>query len=167
MKPISPDRLTAALEKLTPEAPTSCLNQVFVKDNNRCWLIPVLDIYLLESEGNYTRLYFGKERPLIPRSLSALQGKLDQQYFSVPIGGTSSISKQCRLSSKASEMAYLLALRAGEKWNCLDAGLFSSGNSSAFNVLSWLQIVSILLSLRSTRYGSSRTIGRITERKNT
>ena len=37
--------------------------------------------YLLESEGNYARVYFGKERPLIRRSLNALEGELEPTTF--------------------------------------------------------------------------------------
>ena len=82
VKPVAPNRLAAAVAKLRPTlAPSRLLNQVFVKDSDRCWLVRVSDIYLLESEGNYTRLYFGKERPLIPRSLSALQERLDPAVF--------------------------------------------------------------------------------------
>jgi two-component system, LytTR family, response regulator len=81
VKPVAPERLAAALAKLRPPAPPSRLNRVFVKENERCWLVQVADIYLLESEGNYTRLYFGKERPLIPRSLSALEQRLDPAIF--------------------------------------------------------------------------------------
>jgi two-component system LytT family response regulator len=39
------------------------------------------EIFLLESEGNYTRLYFGNERPLIRRSLNALEEQLDAAMF--------------------------------------------------------------------------------------
>jgi two-component system LytT family response regulator len=81
VKPVAPNRLAAALAKLRPPAPPSRLNQVFVKENERCWLVQVAEIYLLESEGNYTRLYFGKERPLILRSLSALEQRLDPALF--------------------------------------------------------------------------------------
>jgi two-component system LytT family response regulator len=81
VKPIAPNRLAAALARLRPAMIPSRLNQVFVKDNERYWLVPVADIYLLESDGNYTRLYFGKERPLIPRSLSALHERLDPAVF--------------------------------------------------------------------------------------
>jgi two-component system LytT family response regulator len=81
VKPVVPKRLSAAVTKLRPLTAPARLNQVFVKDNERCWLIPVSDIFLLESEGNYTRLYFGKERPLIPRSLSALHERLDPAIF--------------------------------------------------------------------------------------
>jgi two-component system LytT family response regulator len=81
VKPVAPDRLAAALAKLRPVASPSRLHRVFVKQNERCWLVEAADIYLLESEGNYTRLYFGKERPLILRSLSSLQARLDPAVF--------------------------------------------------------------------------------------
>jgi two-component system LytT family response regulator len=81
VKPIAPERLAGALERLKPAGRTAALERVFVKDNQRCWLVPVAEIYLLESEGNYTRLYFGKERALILRSLSALEARLDPAVF--------------------------------------------------------------------------------------
>src|SRR5207249_2839339 len=54
LKPIAPGRLAAAISKLrAPKIPPR-LEQVFVRDGERCWLVRVADIYLLESEGNYT-----------------------------------------------------------------------------------------------------------------
>jgi two-component system, LytTR family, response regulator len=90
MKPIAPERLAASLRKLksTVVAGTSAkpLDQVFVRDGERCWIVRMADLYLLESEGNYTRLYFGRfasdaTRPLIPRSLTALEQRLDPAMF--------------------------------------------------------------------------------------
>lgn len=81
VKPVAPNRLAAAIAKLRSPNPPSGLQRVFVKENDRCWLVQAAEIYLLESEGNYTRLYFGKERPLIPRSLSALEHRLDSSVF--------------------------------------------------------------------------------------
>jgi len=84
VKPIVPARLAAALNKLAskPEAtPKKPLEQVFVKDGDRCSFVRLSDIVLLESEGNYTRLYFGKEHPLILRSLTQLESKLDPATF--------------------------------------------------------------------------------------
>jgi two-component system LytT family response regulator len=81
VKPVAPARLAAAIRKLRPPRVRSHLERVFIKDGERCWLILVADIYLLESEGNYTRLYFGKERPLILRSLAALKERLDPAIF--------------------------------------------------------------------------------------
>jgi len=88
LKPIAPPRLAAALKKLRPEravtTPTAAvapLDRVFVRDGDRCWLVQLTDIVLLESEGNYTRLFFGRDKPLIPRSLAALEERLDPAVF--------------------------------------------------------------------------------------
>jgi len=81
VKPVAPARLAAAVTKLRPPAIPARLERVFVRDGDRCWLVRIADIFLLESEGNYTRLYFANERPLIPRSLAALQERLDPATF--------------------------------------------------------------------------------------
>jgi two-component system LytT family response regulator len=80
LKPVAPERLAAALRKLrAPRQPR--MEQVFVRDGPRCWIVRLREIFLLESEGNYTRLYFGKERPLIARSLTAIEERLDAATF--------------------------------------------------------------------------------------
>lgn len=82
VKPIAPERLAAALRKVRPSPRgRGALDQVFVKDGDRCWFVRVAEIVALESEGNYTRLYFGKERPLVNRSLVALEARLDPAQF--------------------------------------------------------------------------------------
>lgn len=81
LKPIVPNRLAAALARLRPRAERTRLEQVFVRDGDRCWIVRLPDIFLLESEGNYTRVCFGQERPLIRRSLNALEEQLDPAVF--------------------------------------------------------------------------------------
>jgi two-component system LytT family response regulator len=88
MKPITPDRFAAALsrvreEPLAPEdqSPLRSSDQVFVRDGERCWFIPVSRIRLLESEGNYTRVRFENQSPLIYRSLSTLEQRLPADDF--------------------------------------------------------------------------------------
>jgi two-component system LytT family response regulator len=81
VKPVAPARLAAAVARLRPRAVRSRLEQVFVKEGERCWLVRVTDLFLLEPEGNYTRLHFANERPLVPRSLAALQQRLDPAIF--------------------------------------------------------------------------------------
>ncbi len=81
MKPIAPARLASALAKLRPRSSRAKLQQVFVREGDRCWIVRLPDIFLLESEGNYTRLYFGGDRPLIHRSLNALEEQLDPEMF--------------------------------------------------------------------------------------
>jgi two-component system LytT family response regulator len=81
LKPIAPARLAAALGRVRPRPERGRLEQVFVRDGERCWIVPLTDIYLMESEGNYTRLHFGSERPLIRRSLNSLEEQLDPSIF--------------------------------------------------------------------------------------
>jgi len=88
MKPITPDRFAAALsrareEPVAPEdqSPLRSSDQVFVRDGERCWFIPVSKIRLLESEGNYTRVRFENQSPLIYRSLSTLEQLLPADDF--------------------------------------------------------------------------------------
>jgi two-component system LytT family response regulator len=88
MKPITPDRFAAALSRvrddpLAPEdqSPLRSSDQVFVRDGERCWFIPVSKIRLFESEGNYTRVRFENQSPLIYRSLSTLEQRLPADDF--------------------------------------------------------------------------------------
>jgi two-component system LytT family response regulator len=81
LKPIAPGRLAAALAKVRPAVAQGRLEQVFVRDGDRCWIVHLPDVFLLESEGNYTRLCFGSDRPLIRRSLNALEEQLDAAMF--------------------------------------------------------------------------------------
>lgn len=84
LKPVAPDRLAAALAKagsLKPKPAMAGDHQIFVKDGEHCWFVALKDIVLLESEGNYTRLYFGSNRPLVLRSLNYLEERLDAGLF--------------------------------------------------------------------------------------
>jgi two-component system LytT family response regulator len=86
LKPIEPERLAAAIRKLQsplPAAPAggAPLEQLFIKDGPRCWFVPLRDVSLFTSEGNYVRLLWGRERPLLGRSLLALEAKLDPRRF--------------------------------------------------------------------------------------
>ena len=86
LKPIAADRLAAALEKVRTHAPAnapklSLQQQIFIKDGERCWFVKVQEIVLLESEGNYTRVFFANNRPLINRSLRALEERLEPALF--------------------------------------------------------------------------------------
>lgn len=86
LKPIAAERLDAALDKLrkitSPKNSDSRHDRrVFVRDGERCWIIALEEIRLLESEGNYTRVYFGGNRPLIYKSLNALETRLDPAIF--------------------------------------------------------------------------------------
>lgn len=88
LKPIEPERLAQALDKqrrrmeATP-APQRAPNEgkVFIQDGERCWLVELDQIMLFESEGNYTRVHFDGQRPLLLRSLVQLEARLDPVRF--------------------------------------------------------------------------------------
>lgn len=81
LKPIAAERLEAAINRLGTRRPATRPSQIFVRDGERCWIVRVADIFLMESEGNYTRLFFGSDRPLIRRSLNAIEQQLDPRWF--------------------------------------------------------------------------------------
>jgi two-component system, LytTR family, response regulator len=56
-------------------------DQVFVKDGERCWFVSLANIRLFESDGNYIKVYFDNNRPMIHKSLNALDEKLDERSF--------------------------------------------------------------------------------------
>jgi two-component system LytT family response regulator len=56
-------------------------DKVFVREGDRCWFVPVKNLRLLESEGNYTRLYFDDQKPQLFRSLTAMEERLDPKGF--------------------------------------------------------------------------------------
>ncbi len=81
LKPIAPERLAAAIRRTGPASARKSLARVFVRDGERCWIVPASEIFLVESEDNYARLHFAKERPLIRRSLNTLERQLDPTVF--------------------------------------------------------------------------------------
>ncbi len=94
LKPVDPNRLVAALEKLRPRGSVNPFeagavsahrltleDKVFVRAGDRCWFVPVKNVRLLESEGNYTRLYFDDQKPQLFRSLTAMEERLDPKSF--------------------------------------------------------------------------------------
>lgn len=83
-KPIQAARMAAALQRCALRqhaAASAAPKKLFIKDGERCWFVPLQDIRLFESDGNYTRVYFGQQQPLMLRSLSQLEEKLDPQHF--------------------------------------------------------------------------------------
>jgi two-component system LytT family response regulator len=87
LKPIDPARLAEALGRVksaqaarTPQ-PDAVLEQIFVRDGARCWFVPLREVRLLSSEGNYIRLSWGKSQPLLGRALAALELRLDPNRF--------------------------------------------------------------------------------------
>ncbi|NQZ75364.1 MAG: response regulator transcription factor [Ekhidna sp.] len=89
LKPIQPERLTESLNKVTIKAAKGSSkdqklgshDQVFVKDGDKCWFVKLEDVRLFESDGNYIKVYFDKFKPMIHKSLNALDERLDDRHF--------------------------------------------------------------------------------------
>lgn len=93
LKPIQPERLADTVSKLAekeraktvavrgPEKKLGLQDQVFVKDGDRCWFVSLSNVRLFESDGNYIKVYFDQNRPMIHKSLNALDEKLDERAF--------------------------------------------------------------------------------------
>ena len=98
VKPIEPERLAEAVQRVAEraqeadphgvvsdeEAPTPTLtgdDQVFVKDGKRYFFVQLASVRYFASEGNYTRIVFSKGKPLVHRSLSYLEERLDPDLF--------------------------------------------------------------------------------------
>jgi len=97
LKPIEPKRLEEAINKLQGKMDgysrseesavphnskkLTLEDQVFVKDGDRCWFVKLSNVRLFESDGNYIKVYFDNFKPMIHKSLNALDERLDEKSF--------------------------------------------------------------------------------------
>ena len=98
LKPIEEDRLKDCIQKLTKniedesaedistdtasnKGTLGSADQVFVKDGDKCWFVKLSKISAFESEGNYVRVYFENNKPLILKSLNSLEKRLNPNDF--------------------------------------------------------------------------------------
>lgn len=98
LKPVEMNRLTEAIHRVEEELQHHATepsrpaaepghrvlgenDQVFVKDGEKCWFVKLGKVRLFESMGNYVRLYFDDQKPLVLKSLNALEDRLDGNTF--------------------------------------------------------------------------------------
>ena len=92
LKPIEDDRLRDSIDKVSekididePSISSDGIltenDQVFVKDGEKCWFITLKDVRYFESVGNYVKVHFDSNRPMILKSLNNLEKKLDSKTF--------------------------------------------------------------------------------------
>ncbi len=95
MKPIDSSRLAEAILRLEEEIKAtnkpaeigenqswlSQNDQVFVKDGEKCWFVKLGKVRLFESMGNYVRLHFDDQKPMILKSLNSLEERLDPKLY--------------------------------------------------------------------------------------
>lgn len=92
LKPVQAERLAAALAKArsrrgdagtTVEARPMLRadDQVFLRDGERCWFVPLGQISRIDVDGNYATVHFRGERAMLGRSLATLESRLDPALF--------------------------------------------------------------------------------------
>ncbi len=90
VKPLREERFAKTMEKVKlglqkrdeeKEKPLDIHQRIFIKDGEKVFFVPLTEVRLIESMENYARLYFGKEKAMIKRSLNQLEEKLDPAVF--------------------------------------------------------------------------------------
>ncbi len=93
LKPIQSERLSETIQKILQkekekkeiiangDKKLGLNDQVFVKDGDRCWFVSLSNVRMFESDGNYIKVYFDTNKPMIHKSLNALDEKLDERAF--------------------------------------------------------------------------------------
>lgn len=90
LKPVNPDRLKDAVSKIMKRIPENRNNaqeklsldkKIFIKDGEKCFFVPVKDISLIESDGNYVKVHFENKKPLLHKSLTYMENRLPEDVF--------------------------------------------------------------------------------------
>ena len=95
LKPINQKRFDKSIEKVkgilqetqngvttnAPEARLHLQSQIFIKDGEKCWLLKIGEISHFEIVGNYTRVFFQDQKPMLYKSLQQVEDKLPQEQF--------------------------------------------------------------------------------------
>ena len=97
LKPVDPERLNETINKLitiedeenfeTIQQNTrkdrllSIDDKIFLKDGEKCFYISLQEIRYFESMGNYVKVFFKNNKPMILRSLNSLEERLSPDYF--------------------------------------------------------------------------------------
>lgn len=94
LKPVELPRLEEAISKVKEKVEVQAQDttteneetlgeedQIFLKDGEKCWFVSLKDIRLFESEGNYVRVFFKDQKPLILKSLNNLENRLSNKVF--------------------------------------------------------------------------------------
>ncbi len=91
LKPIKQERLNKSIEKLLPfltektihknEKSLTNTDQIFIKEGEKCWMVKLQDVSLFQIVGNYTRVFFDNNKPLIYKSLNQIENRISSDLF--------------------------------------------------------------------------------------
>ena len=87
LKPIAPARLAASLARvaglrtLAPRQFAAIDRPLLLRDGSASWVIRLQDVALFEAVGNYVQVHANGRKPLLLRSLSEMERRLDPKLF--------------------------------------------------------------------------------------
>jgi two-component system LytT family response regulator len=95
LKPIDPEKIANVVRKISQEnneideqsfkdrksRKLTAKDKVFIKDGEKCWFVELDTIRMMESDGNYVKVYFDTFRPMVLRSLNSFEDRLDNEVF--------------------------------------------------------------------------------------
>ena len=97
LKPVDPSRLQDSILKIKQlddelgfstefypsrkDRKLTINDSVFIKDGEKTWFIELSKVRMLESDGNYVKVYFDSFRPLVLRSLNNFEERLSPEHF--------------------------------------------------------------------------------------
>lgn len=89
LKPVNTERLSEAIEKIkkqlsllkSKDNQLSIDKRIFIKDGDNCHFVPLADVFLIESVGNYARVFYQNKKPLLHKSLNYLEERLPDTHF--------------------------------------------------------------------------------------
>lgn len=92
LKPINQNRFDQALDKVkskldgvsqsvSDEKRLTEASQIFIKEGEKCWLVKIGEISHFEIIGNYSRVFFQDQKPMLYKSLNQIEEKLPEASF--------------------------------------------------------------------------------------
>lgn len=93
LKPINPERFSITMSKIIEKNLPKSIDsekiknqinierQIFIREGEQCWFVKIKNITLFEIVGNYTRVFFNNNNPLIYKSLTQVEEKLPEEVF--------------------------------------------------------------------------------------
>lgn len=88
LKPLNPQKLKKSVERLINRkeakkelSKLSIHHKIFLKDGDKCWFLGLDKVRYFQSEGNYTKVLYDDQKPMVLRSLNNLESRLDSEFF--------------------------------------------------------------------------------------
>ncbi|MBW7867517.1 MAG: response regulator transcription factor [Brumimicrobium sp.] len=96
LKPVDPSQLKNAIDKISNDTESDFYSpvknerenrlltnedRIFIKDGEKYFFPYLNEIKYFESQGNYVKVYFKENKPMVLRSLNAIEDKLSSENF--------------------------------------------------------------------------------------